>query len=230
MGFKLLPEGDGFAWWAIKLTLINIAVFGLSQLFPESYGMFSLAGSLVLERPWTLITHMFMHADLSHLYFNMFALAAFGSIFEKQVGSRTFLAVFFLGGLASAFAGIIFYQSVIGASGAIFSVLACMAVYRPKTVVWALGAPMYVIVALFIWMALDLVGFFQPDSTAHASHLAGMAYGISYGFWLRRERPAPKKPREHDSDLPSEKELEEWEEKWMVQDATLPIRGLPCQP
>jgi membrane associated rhomboid family serine protease len=208
---------EDFDWWALKLTGICILVFALSQLMPGIfYGSMVLASSRVFVNPWTIVTHIFMHADFRHLYFNMFALAVFGSVFEKHVGSRNFLIVFFLGGFASSVADIIFYSSALGASGAIFAVLGCLALFRPKTVVWAMGVPMYVIIAFFIWMAIDLLGFFSPDNIAHASHLAGMAYGGAYGMWLRRLHPEPEKekngPRD---DLPTEEELDAWEEQWM---------------
>jgi membrane associated rhomboid family serine protease len=209
--------GD-FQWWALKLTCICIALFALSQALPGLlYGNLVLVSSQALERPWTILTHMFMHADLSHLYFNMFALAVFGSIFEKKAGSGNFLIVFFLGGLASSLADVIFYPSTLGASGAIFAVLGCLAVFRPRTVVWAMGVPMYVIIALFVWAAIDLAGLYSPDSIAHASHLAGMAYGGAYGLWLRRLRPEPERVKEPDDDLPTEEELEKWEEEYMKQ-------------
>jgi membrane associated rhomboid family serine protease len=86
------------------------------------------------------------------------------------------------------------------------------------TVVWAMGVPMYVIVAFLVWIAIDLAGFFQPDNIAHASHLAGMAYGSLYGLWLRRLYPQPKKTKEerHEEEgLPTDEELEKWEEEWM---------------
>ncbi len=214
---KSKPVGE-FQWWALKLTLVCIAVFALSQALPDFfYGNLALVSSQVLQRPWTILTHMFMHADFSHLYFNMFALAVFGSIFEKKAGSRNFLIVFFLGGLASSFADIIFYSSTLGASGAIFAVLGCLAVFRPRTVVWAMGVPMYVIIAFLIWVAIDLAGLYSPDNIAHASHLAGMAYGGAYGLWLRRLHPEPKRVKEPDDDLPTEKELERWEEMYMKQ-------------
>jgi len=214
---KSKPVGE-FQWWALKLTLVCIAVFALSQALPDFfYGNLALVSSQVLQRPWTILTHMFMHADFSHLYFNMFALAVFGSIFEKKAGSRNFLIVFFLGGLASSFADIIFYSSTLGASGAIFAVLGCLAVFRPRTVVWAMGAPTYVIIAFLIWVAIDLAGLYSPDNIAHASHLAGMAYGGAYGLWLRRLHPEPKRVKEPDDDLPTEKELERWEEMYMKQ-------------
>jgi len=212
-----MPEGLDFDWWALKLTAMCVAVFALSQVFPQLYGTLILVGSEAASRPWTIVTHMFMHADLPHLYFNMFALAVFGSMFEKKAGSRTFLLVFFLGGLASTAADIIFYPSTLGASGAIFAVLGCLALFRPKTVVWAMGVPMYVIAAFFIWGAIDLAGMFNPDRVAHASHLAGMGYGALYALWLRKKYPESRKasPKEDDDGLPTREELDEWEKEWM---------------
>jgi membrane associated rhomboid family serine protease len=207
------PVGK-FQWRALELTGICIAVFLLSQVFPDFfYGNFVLSRSSVLYKPWTILTSIFMHANFTHLYFNMFALAVFGSLFEKQAGSRDFLIVFFAGGFASAAAGLVFYGSILGASGAIFSVLGCFAIFRPRSVVFVLGVPMYVLAALFVWVALDLLGFFSPDNIAHASHLAGMAYGAGYGLWLRKLHPEQKKPRE--KPVLTDKEIENWEKKYM---------------
>jgi membrane associated rhomboid family serine protease len=207
------PVGK-FEWRALELTGICVAVFLLSQIFPDFfYGNLALDRSAVLFRPWTIVTSIFMHADFTHLYFNMFALAVFGSLFEKQAGSRNFLIVFFLGGLASAAAGLVFYQSALGASGAIFAVLGCFAIFRPRSVVFVLGVPMPVLVAFFVWISLDLIGFFSPDNIAHAAHLAGMLYGGIYGLWLRKLHPEPK--REGERPALTEKEMEQWEERYM---------------
>ncbi|MCX6814689.1 MAG: rhomboid family intramembrane serine protease [Candidatus Aenigmarchaeota archaeon] len=208
------PAVGKFQWRALELTGICIIVFILSQIFPDFfYGNFVLSRSSVLFQPWTIVTHIFMHADFTHLYFNMFALAVFGSLFEKQAGSRNLLIVFFMGGLASAAADLVFYQSSLGASGAIFAVLGCFAIFRPRSVVWVLGVPMYVLAAFFIWITLDLIGFFSPDNIAHGAHLAGMAYGAIYGLWLRKLHPEQKKEREKPA--LTEKDLEEWEKRYM---------------
>jgi len=210
-----IPQPAGkFQWRALELTGVCAAVFLLSQVFPDFfYSNFVLSRETALSRPWTLLTSMFMHADFPHLYFNVFALAVFGTLFEKQTGSRNFLLVFFSGGLASGALGLAFYESLLGASGAIFAVLGCFAIFRPKAIVWVLGVPMYVLAALFVWIGLDLLGFFTPDGIAHASHLAGMAFGIGYGFWLRKRHPEPK--REGKKPALTEKEMDEWEERWM---------------
>ena len=55
-----------------------------------------------LFHPYQLITHMFMHGDFWHLFFNMFALYMFGKILEEVWGSKRFLFYYFFTGLGAA--------------------------------------------------------------------------------------------------------------------------------
>lgn len=71
--------------FGINLDLILGAFFPLSQNF-QSY---------------QIITHMFMHGDLVHFFFNMFALWMFGSSVERTLGDRKYLILYFLSGLGA---------------------------------------------------------------------------------------------------------------------------------
>jgi len=53
-------------------------------------------------RPYQVVTHMFMHGGLTHLFFNMFALWMFGKILEQVWGSKRFLLYYFVTGLGAA--------------------------------------------------------------------------------------------------------------------------------
>jgi len=53
-------------------------------------------------RPYQFVTHLFMHADIWHLFFNMFALFMFGKMLEMVWGSKRFLIYFFVTGLGAA--------------------------------------------------------------------------------------------------------------------------------
>ncbi|MFP4690705.1 MAG: rhomboid family intramembrane serine protease [Bacteroidales bacterium] len=52
--------------------------------------------------PYQLVTHMFMHANFSHIFFNMFALWMFGTAIENLVGSRRFLVYYLVTGFGAA--------------------------------------------------------------------------------------------------------------------------------
>jgi len=160
------------------------------------------------------VTHIFLHGGLLHLGYNLFALLLFGSILEKLIGSKKFLLIFFIAGIASAFGDVLFYPAAVGASGAIFGIMGCLAILRPKLIVWAYGIPMYMIVAIAIWAFLDLTGIFYPDNVAHAAHLFGLVFGIASGLWIREEFKKSKK-QELRYEVISDQELDEWEEKYM---------------
>jgi len=52
-------------------------------------------------RPFQIVTHMFMHGGIMHLFFNMFALWMFGRILEQVWGSKRFLIYYFVTGLGA---------------------------------------------------------------------------------------------------------------------------------
>ncbi|MBU0765190.1 MAG: rhomboid family intramembrane serine protease [Bacteroidetes bacterium] len=52
--------------------------------------------------PYQLISHMFMHADFSHVFFNMFALWMFGAVLENHWGGKRFLIYYLICGLGAA--------------------------------------------------------------------------------------------------------------------------------
>jgi len=209
---------SSFGFWAIKLSAAITAVFILSIFIPDIVTEYGLVSALVLERPWTLITKIFLHADWLHLIYNMIGLAVFGSILEKHVGSRPFLVIFFATGLAAGLGSLIFYGSTIGASGAIFGVMGCLAVLHPRQLAWALGAPMPMLAAAVLWAVLDFALFFSADNVAHASHLIGLAAGAVIGLELRaRMRRHPRQERDdtHQEGV-TERELDEWERRYMM--------------
>lgn len=207
---------EGFDYWAIKLAAIMIGIFLLSIIYPGMVSEFSLISALVAERPWTLITSIFLHADWIHLAYNMIGLLVFGSILEHFVGGRRFLIVFFGTGLAAGLGSLIFYSSTIGASGAIFGVMGTLAVIRPKQLAWALGAPMPMLAAVVVYAILDFALFFSADNVAHASHLIGLAAGAVIGLELRARMPKTTKQKGNETeDGITEEMLDEWERRYM---------------
>src|SRR3989338_7746842 len=175
-------------YYSLWFSLAIFIIFILKIIFPIITDFFKLTSSLAIARPWTLFTAIFLHGSITHLLYNLFALALFGTILEHNIGSKRFLFVFFLSGLFASIASVPFYNSVLGASGAIFGIIAALAVIKPKMVVWLYGMPMPMILALFIWAAIDIIGIFVPSQTANIAHLSGVLVGIVFGFHLRPVR------------------------------------------
>lgn len=102
-GFAALPP-------VVKnLILINVLLL-VATLTAKSVFSFDLTGILALYfpksemfKPLQILTHMFMHADFWHLFFNMFALYMFGGILENVWGPKRFLVYYLICGLGAAF-------------------------------------------------------------------------------------------------------------------------------
>lgn len=204
---------EEFRWCAIILVVICTMVFILQNIFPGVFANLVLTPN-VLTMPWTLVTYIFLHGSISHLFFNMFALALFGSILEKIIGYKKFLILFLVSGIISGIAGVFFYTGIIGASGAIFGILGTLAVLRPRMTVWVFYIPMPMIAAIIFWGALDIIGFFSQDDIAHAGHLAGLGFGIIFGIILRDKYKIAEKPKEERIFI-SEEEFKDWEERYL---------------
>ena len=76
--------------WILGKRGINLDVL-FAAFYPDS----------IWFRPWQIITHMFMHADITHIFFNMFSLWMFGSAVEQVIGTKNFLKLYFIAGFGS---------------------------------------------------------------------------------------------------------------------------------
>jgi membrane associated rhomboid family serine protease len=95
-----------------NLIIINVLVFLLQNVIgaqADDYLALHFITSPYFKW-WQLFTHMFMHANLMHIFFNMFALWMFGSILENVFGSAKFLTFYLICGLGAA----ICHLSVLG--------------------------------------------------------------------------------------------------------------------
>jgi rhomboid-like protein len=101
--------GSGLPPVVKNLLIVNGLFFLLKVSFgTDALGRNALDGALGMHyvgsplfRPWQLITHMFLHGDIGHLFVNMFALFMFGAPVEQRWGSRRFLIYYVLTGLGA---------------------------------------------------------------------------------------------------------------------------------
>jgi membrane associated rhomboid family serine protease len=179
-----------------KWTFIFIAVCVVVFLFQQVtdvwiYGAF--IPGLAFRYPWMFVTSIFLHASLSHLFFNMLALFFFGISLEPMIGRRRFAVLF----MASGIVGNVGYMLTapdpltpgIGASGAIYGVVGALAVLTPLSIVFVGMLPMPMILVAIGYAFLAYIGLFGGSSgIAEGAHLGGMALGAAYGLYLRLRR------------------------------------------
>ncbi|WP_257087039.1 rhomboid family intramembrane serine protease [Sphingobacterium sp. E70] len=85
-----------------NLLIVNIVFFLGSQFVPIAYNYLPV---FYPDSPyfkiWQVITHMFMHADLGHIFFNMFSLVIFGPMIEQVLGPKRFLNFYLISGIGA---------------------------------------------------------------------------------------------------------------------------------
>lgn len=181
------------------LILINVAFFFVE---PKTAGfnidiadplnrLLEFTPATAFDMPWTFVTSIFMHADLSHLFFNMFALFIFGLFLESRVKPHTFLLIYFLAGIVGNLGYMVTASNSlvpgVGASGAIYGVLGVLGVIAPRASIYVmlLPIPVPMFVGVIVYALIEFLGFFAPGNIARGAHLGGLAFGVLYGLWLR---------------------------------------------
>ena len=171
------------------LIAVNVLIFVITLLRPEAViGFLGLTPALLSKQPWTIISSMFVHSGFAHILFNMISLYFLGSFLIRAAGEKSFLAVFFLGGLAGNILFVILanpFSTGIGASGAIFALGGALAVIVPRVPVLIIPIP----VPVPLWAAILIFLFisFLPG-IAWQAHLGGLFLGLIAGLILRRRR------------------------------------------
>ena len=156
---------------------------------------------------WQPFTYMFLHANLSHIFFNMFAVWMFAPMIEKLWGERRFCIYYLICGLGAAFiqevvwslmlsnmsatyssaalAQYAYYMNTIGASGAVFGILFAFGWLYPDVPMYILFVPIPIRARIFViiyalielFAGLGSVAGFTADNVAHFAHLGGMLFG-----------------------------------------------------
>ncbi|MFI5132761.1 MAG: rhomboid family intramembrane serine protease [Chitinophagales bacterium] len=153
----------------------------------------------IISRPWTILTHIFMHASVWHVFANMIWLWAFGYIMQDMTGSRKIVPVFIYGALGGALAFVLAYNflpalktevhvaSALGASAGVMGVAVATTMVAPGYRIFPMlngGIPLWALTALYVIIDLATIPISNPGG--HIAHLAGAFTGFLFIFFLRR--------------------------------------------
>lgn len=192
-----------------RLLIINIGFFLLIRIVNAVSGLFLIplfsfmdvsnyvaipaSLDLLIQKPWTVITYMFFHWDILHIFFNMLWLYWMGKIFQEYLGRKKLVETYLLGGLTGAVFFVIafnlfpLFQSSVPAAFALGASASVLAI----TVATATLLPDYPIQLLLFgtvrlkWLALviillDLISVSGTNAGGHIAHLGGALYGFVY--------------------------------------------------
>lgn len=175
------------------LLIANVAMFIFQTALPRLANLLVFVPFLVLTRPWSVVTYMFLHGGLMHLAFNMLGLWFFGAGVETRIGSRRFVVLYLVSGISGALLSMAFSMgaAVIGASAGVFGVMLAFARFWPDQPIYIWGilpipARMLVILTtvMAIWSGFGGVG----GNVAHFAHLGGYAGAWIYLRLMERRR------------------------------------------
>jgi membrane associated rhomboid family serine protease len=154
--------------------------------------------TLVLTRPWTLITHMFFHAGFAHLFFNMITLYFIGRITSDFFSDRKIYQLYFFGGLFGAgivlasfqifpvFAGV-GVVPMMGASAAVLAIIMATVALLPHYEVHIFGLfKMKLLWLGLVIVALDVINIPGGNSGGHIAHLGGALFGYLYVIAMQK--------------------------------------------
>ncbi|MCG8374094.1 MAG: rhomboid family intramembrane serine protease [Balneolales bacterium] len=155
---------------------------GLGEIVAQNFALWSIGTGLFY--PWQLVTYMFLHADLSHILFNLIALWIFGQAIENLWGTKRFIIYYLLTGIGAAIIHMVmggYFTYTIGASGAVFGILLAFGMMFPDRYIVLLIPPIPIKAKYFVGMygAFELLsGLTRADSgVAHFAHLGGLVVG-----------------------------------------------------
>lgn len=183
------------------------------SFIPARYSGNDLLNASLLEKIFPFFTYMFLHADFLHLTMNTLWLLVFGTPVARRIGTRSFLALFFLTGILGALMHLVLFSNsaipMIGASGSISALMgaaARFALFPPFGSGMAfsmMGTPgpltpltdRRLLAFTGVWLAINLIFGLGGAMTGPGQmvawdvHLAGFFAGLLFFPYFDRAEP-----------------------------------------
>jgi membrane associated rhomboid family serine protease len=181
--------------WVLRILIATVLMFFVQQTASVVTSLLYLVPSEVLTRPWTLVTYMFLHGGLGHIFWNMLGLYFFGPRVESRMGSQRFITLYLVSGIVGALLSVVLAprNPILGASGAVLGVLMAFARFWPRERIYIWGViPIEARWLVIIYAAIDILGFngFGRFGVANVAHLGGFAGALLYLLFLERRQGA----------------------------------------
>lgn len=175
------------------LIAINIAIFILGSLSVDLQAMLFLGGwndALAVFNEgeyYRLLSAMFLHAGIGHLFFNMYALYILGIQTEQMYGRWRYLSIYFLGGVTGSVLSAAFGNPEVpsvGASGAVFALLGTQILYfyRNRETLGDYGRG--VLRQYLFLLGINLLLGFTIARIDNLGHIGGLIGGAILGWLL----------------------------------------------
>ena len=156
--------------------------------------------SVLVRRPWTVVTYMVLHERFWHLFINLWMLWFGGMIFTRFLSDRKLAWTYGLGGLTGAIFFVVAYNIfpvfetmkytsvALGASASVLAIIVAAATYKPDYGLNLLffGQLKFKWLAI-VFVVIDLLSISAENPGGHIAHLGGAVFGFVYGLLLRND-------------------------------------------
>lgn len=177
----------------LYIVIINCIVFAVNYFIPYNrlvnYGALNVFMVEVKHTYWQFFTYMFIHTGGFHLFFNMLSLCMVGFVIERTIGSKEFLLYYLLCGVLSGVFSFFVYKFtgqyfifLLGASGAIYSLLFAYSVLFPRRIIYIWGIiPLPAVVLVLAFALIEILALIKGgDGISHLTHMFGFLAGWLY--------------------------------------------------
>jgi membrane associated rhomboid family serine protease len=187
--------------WGIRI-FANLYLFLQGKITDDTVDRFiqewfgaSSNYAILLTRPWTMITNIFLHLDFFHIFFNMIMLWFSGRIFLYFFSAKKIYTMYLLGGIIGNLLFILSYHFfpvfefiknssiAIGASGGVLAILIAVAAKSPNYLLrfFIIGnIPLKWLAVFFV--IIDIISIPYGNSGGHFAHLGGALFGFLYVY------------------------------------------------
>ncbi len=195
----------------VRFIYLNVGVFVLTTLITLFCTLFKQEDVLVgwfkcpadvwtlLHQPWSLLTYMFLHANVLHILFNMLWFYWFGQLFLQLFSAKHLRGLYVLGGLCGGVLYIVafnifpYFQPyvsmsyLVGASASVLAIAIATAVREPN---YRIGLMLFGSVRLkylaLVLIVTDLLLITSDNSGGHIAHLGGALAGWWFAKALQK--------------------------------------------
>ncbi len=197
-----------------KLIYLNLGLFMAVQVVrivlllsnsPEQYDTFLryLAipsnTDVLIRRPWTIITYMFLHEGFIHILFNLLWLYWFGTIFIQELGMKKLVSTYLVGGIVGGLMFVLFYNVfpvfspvsettiALGASASVMAIVVAVATFRPdrKMQLMFIGPVKIGYIAIAMFILTSMVDF-SVNTGGKIAHIGGALAGFLFAYYYRQ--------------------------------------------
>ncbi len=187
-----------FIYVIYQMSDLNRAAF-----YSNIFNWFILPADIskLSSRPWTILTHMFVHDDVWVELPAMFWLWVFGYVFQDLTGNKRLIPVYIYGGLVGAVVYVAAYNLVprlqpglpaaafFGPHAALMAVAIATTTVKPDYRFFPMingGIPLWIVTIAFV--IVDILSINTADPAKYLAHIAGAAIGFIFVYQLRKGR------------------------------------------